>query len=68
MFPSSGEERETPSLLDQTQSVSPSPHLKTEGDSVFETLSFLVFRIPDDDKIQKLSRDHCDIVSRYVLF
>jgi hypothetical protein len=30
-----------------------SPHLRTETDPVSETLYFLVYRIPDDGKVQK---------------
>jgi hypothetical protein len=41
-FPSSGEGRETPTLLGPVIEVSPSPHLKTETDPVSEISCFLV--------------------------
>jgi hypothetical protein len=50
LLPSSGESRETPTLLGSIERA-PSRHPKTERDPVSETLCFLVFGIPDDGHI-----------------
>jgi hypothetical protein len=72
MLPSSGEGRDTLTLLGPLERANPiyctgglSPHLKTATDPISETLCFLVFRMRTTHKVHKPSDSKLNGISTF---